>query len=156
MKKILKKLVTTIFATTMVMAMSVTAFAATTETLNVNTTLYKTGTSTTSMGNAAFANGGTLVYNYSENGESIVSTDVILNVSSVTYAGIFTGYITQMKLAGVTLDGKDVDGDGNFDVFSGKITGKVELGTEYVVAVNISVSGFMNSDTKGDLVFTAK
>ena len=36
--------------------------------VNVNTTLYKMGTSTTSMGNAAFANGGTLVYNFSENG----------------------------------------------------------------------------------------
>lgn len=153
MKKMIKRITAIAMVAVMMFAMNATVFAASTgDKINTNITLYKTGTSNTSMGNGAFANGGYIRYNYDDNG-NVVSTFVYITSTTVKYMSIFSGYITDMKLNGQELT---PDNESKPTVFTGTIDGKIEFGKVYVATVNISVSGFMNKDTNGDLVFSAK
>lgn len=154
MSKIIKKLAAIVMAASMVFAMGATCFAAE-PAQNVNAALYKTGTNTLSMGNPAFVSGGTLKYNYDASG-NVVSTDVVLDVTSVTYMWVITGYMTTLNVDGSKLVPSARDSSGNIIQFSGEVPGKLELGQRYVATVNINVPHFMSTDTKGDLVFTAK
>lgn len=154
MSKIIKKLAAIVMAASMVFAMGATCFAAE-PAQNVNATLYKTGTNTLSMGNPAFVKGGTLSYNYDAQG-NVTSTHVVLDVTSVTYMWVITGYMTTLNVDGTQLVPSARDSSGNILQFTGDVSGKLELGQRYVATVNIGVAGFMMPDTKGDLVFTAK
>lgn len=155
MKRAIKKLAAVVMAATMVMAMGVTGLAAAPAKQNVNATLFKTGTKNESMGNPGFAKGGTLTYNYDKAG-NVVSTNVRLDVSSVTYMGFITGYMTELSIDRYRLKGIDSDEDGNIDVFEGTVQKELVLGNTYVATVNINVAGFMKRNTNGDIVFTIK
>ncbi len=155
MKELLKKITVAVAALAIVVGLGAPSFADSSVTQEVNTTLYKSGTTTPSMGNAAFAPGGTLTYHYDNNG-NVANTEVVLNVTSVTYLGFITGYMTNLTLNGVPLTGEDLDGDGHFDQFKGEIPGQIQLNQPYVAQITINVWGWMNPKTEGDLVFTAK
>ena len=145
MRKI-KKLVATLLAATMVMAMGIAAFAAENNsqtlaagTYTANVTLYKDAAcSSTSMGNKGIDNPAKVVVH------SDGTADLTLYTHQFTYIGI-KGALTGMTLDGIA--GKEVEKNSYDYVVSGLDASKISVGNAIEGTFTVSVLGSHSAKT---------